>query len=579
LETRANYILIGAFTLLGVLGLMAFFLLFARVELDRQFSYYDIRFSSVSGLSEASDVRFSGLPVGQVVDVRLAPERDGSILVRVEVDADTPVRVDSVATIEAQGVTGVSFVGISCGTPDAPLLELSSAAEIPEIEAGRSVLQTLSEDTPELITEVLRIVQEIGGVLTEDNQNLLRNILVNIDAASEEFAGALENFSDVAGTVNAFADEISRFNTTLNGVTGEITDVLATANITLADIGALSRQTRSAVIDGEEMLSTLDDLLGAAEGYIAGDLSAATDEARGLMTDLRGQADRLGSDAAALMETFETTGGVASARLAELEATLRAMNGLIASLEETSGEVQGAVRRIDGLVAEQGAPLVSETRALVASAQEAMSAVEAVAQVDLPAIVADVRAATDTARRVVGEVGEGLTGASGRAEALIASAQITLSDVTTTFRTANETLGAVNTALATGDRTLRAAEGAFTSADRVLNEDLDGVIASLEATMASLTGAVDEVAADLPGISADVRDATRAAAATFADVREIARDAAPGVQRFVREGLPLYARLGQEARILVNNLDRLTEQIARDPARFFLSPATPEFRR
>lgn len=100
METRANYILIGLFTLLGILGMMAFFLLFARVELDRQFAYYDIRFSSVSGLSEASDVRFSGLPVGQVVDVRLAPEQDGSIVVRVEVNADTPVRTDSVATIE-----------------------------------------------------------------------------------------------------------------------------------------------------------------------------------------------------------------------------------------------------------------------------------------------------------------------------------------------------------------------------------------------------------------------------------------------------------------------------------------------
>ncbi|MDO7723120.1 MAG: MlaD family protein, partial [Loktanella sp.] len=77
METKANFVLIGAFTLAGLIGLMGFFLWFAQVELDRQFAYYDIRFSSVSGLSNASDVRFNGLAVGQVVDVKLAPERDG----------------------------------------------------------------------------------------------------------------------------------------------------------------------------------------------------------------------------------------------------------------------------------------------------------------------------------------------------------------------------------------------------------------------------------------------------------------------------------------------------------------------
>lgn len=111
METRANYVLIGAFALAGFLAMLAAFLWFANIRLDRQFAYYDIDFPSVSGLSDASDVRFSGLPVGQVVDVRLSPERDGTVRVRIEIGADTPVRSDSVATIEAQGVTGVSYVG------------------------------------------------------------------------------------------------------------------------------------------------------------------------------------------------------------------------------------------------------------------------------------------------------------------------------------------------------------------------------------------------------------------------------------------------------------------------------------
>lgn len=140
METRANHILIGLFTLAGIVGSIALLLWFARVELDQQFAYYDVRFSSVSGLSEASDVRFAGLPVGQVVNVRLSPDRDGTVLVRLEVDASTPVRSDSIATIESQGVTGVSFVGISAGRPDTGLLVPTSDTPVPQITAGQSVL-------------------------------------------------------------------------------------------------------------------------------------------------------------------------------------------------------------------------------------------------------------------------------------------------------------------------------------------------------------------------------------------------------------------------------------------------------
>ena len=67
--------------------------------------------------------------------------------------AETPVRTDSVATIESQGVTGVSYVGIDPGTPETPLLVAGPGQDVPEIPAGRSTLQSLTEDAPELVAE------------------------------------------------------------------------------------------------------------------------------------------------------------------------------------------------------------------------------------------------------------------------------------------------------------------------------------------------------------------------------------------------------------------------------------------
>lgn len=104
-----------------------------------------------------------------------------------------------------QGVTGVTFVGISPGTPDAPLLEVASTEDVPEIEAGRSVLQTLSEDTPELLGEVLIIVREVSALLSGENRGRIERILSNVEDASGNFSNSMSDFSGVAESVFEFA--------------------------------------------------------------------------------------------------------------------------------------------------------------------------------------------------------------------------------------------------------------------------------------------------------------------------------------------------------------------------------------
>ncbi len=579
METRAKYILIGAFTIAGFIGILAFFMWFARVELDRQFAYYDIRFSSVSGLGNASDVRFSGLPVGQVVDVRLSPNQDGSILVRVEVAAETPVRTNSIATIEAQEVTGVSFVSIGPGTPETPLLSGTDSEAVPEIKAGRSTLQSLSEDAPELVNETLKVVQQIRDLLGGENQDRLENILENVESASEDFARTLDDFSTVATTVSDFAAQIERFNVVLETVTGDITGVLETAESTLASIGELSEETKSVVAQGSITLNRVESTLVQTERYIAEDLTGTTGDIRQTVVDLQDQVTALSKDARALMDTLGTTGSTATARLEEARKTLDAVNIVIAQFDETAGAVSKTAERIEGLINTDASPLLTDTRALVAEAKRAVASVNGVVDTDLPAIMADIRSATETSTKVITEVGKNLTSASGRVDEIADEAQTTLSAATKAFSDANETLTSINGALETGDRALSAAEKAFSGADRVINEEISGIIAGLEVTIDSLNSAIGKVSNDLPLISQDLRDASQSASTTFEELRKMASASAPEVQEFASTALPLYTRLAQETRTLIANLDRLTTQIERDPARFFLSRDTPEFRR
>ncbi|SNR49646.1 phospholipid/cholesterol/gamma-HCH transport system substrate-binding protein [Puniceibacterium sediminis] len=578
METRANYLLIGIFTLAGLTGILGFFLWFAQVQLDRQFAYYDVAFTTVSGLSNASDVRFSGLPVGQVVDVRLSPERDGTITARLEIDADTPVRIDSVATIESQGVTGVSYVGISAGTPEAALVE-PAPGEIPHIEPGRSVIQTLSEDAPQLLEEALKVVQGLGDILNGENRDRIANILTNVEAASDDFSTTLRSFSNVTESVSGFAEQIDRFNSTLEALTSDASQMLNTASTTLTTINDLTEQAKGFLTDGSATLNAATGTLTTADSYLANDLPQLTSELELTVTDLRQQVAKVREDASRTLNTFNETGLAATARLTEARKVLADTEVMIANLEVTLDTMDSAAISFEDLMEKDGAELIADASVMIADATRAMQSINAVTETDLPGIVADIRTATATANRVIAQVGDDLTGASGRIESLSATAEVTLNQVSETFASANDTLTAVNSALVVGEDALGAAQRAFDGADRVINDDVAGITADLRGAIANLNGAINQVSADIPGISADLRAASRSAEQTFAEVLRVVNASGTPIAEFAANGLPLYSRLAQETRNLIANLDRLTTSIQRDPARFFLDKSTPEFRR
>lgn len=578
METKANFFLIGLFTILGALGIVAFFLWFARLELDRQFAYYDIRFGSVSGLSAASDVRFAGLPVGQVVDVRLSPERDGTITVRVEVDAETPVRSDSIATIEAQGVTGVSFVAIGAGSAQGDLVEIGGG-DVPVIEAGRSTLQSLAEDAPELVNETLRVVQEIGTLFGGENEGRLERILVNVELASAEFAATLDGFSGIADTIDVFAAQINRFNSTLDELTNELAVVLGTADEALASVGLLADQSTAIVASGTDTLDAFQGALGEVERYVSEDLTAISGDVQDSLALLRSEISTLRTDASALMATLSTTGVTATARLAETEAVLQNANALIARLDTASAAVEAAAARIDGLVESEAVPLLAEMRVAVAETTTLVQSVNAATAEALPSIVAEIQEAVAQARGMFDTIEADLTAASGGVADLIAETRTTLTQVTETFARANTTMAAIDGAMETGTRTLAVAESAFAGADELINQEMAAIVGDLRETMAALTSAVGTVAEDLPGISDDLSSASASATQAFARLQAVIDASAPGVQEFTSQTLPLFSGLAIETRTLIGNLDRLTQQLSRDPARAILGGDVPEFRR
>ncbi len=570
METRANYVLIGVFALLGFAGVLGFFLAFGKIQFDRQFAYYDARFESVSGLSRAADVRFAGLLVGQVVDIRLAAEGDGTVVVRLEVDRDTPVRADSEAIVDSSGITGVSFISISSGTLDAPLI--NDRDDVPELRTGRSTIQSLTEGAPRILDETLQVLEQVNQLLGEENQTRVSNILTNLEGSSGDVTRALDNFAAFTDTIATATETFAEFSDNLAPILLQAEKTIESLQFAIDEFALVATESRLAFETGTEALQSADDL-------ITGDLTQTIASLRQTADSLRDEVEAVSRGAQVTLAEFTRTGVAATERIVALDPALARLEPLMARAESTFETVERMSANIDTLVSGDGAALVAEAREMVRMARDATASITAVAENDLPVIVEDVRAATAEIRQVVKTVGEDLSQVSGRVEELSAGGLRTLDQVTETFANANVTLEAINRALETSEGAIEAAERAFIGADRVINEEIGVITEDLRDVLARLGRAVDAVSDDIPAVTADLRRTAESAARTFDDLGRLVRDSSGPVRDFTSSGLPNITQLARETRGLISNLDRLTRQIERDPARFLLNRQTPEFRR
>ena len=119
METRANHVLIGAFTLGVCLFAVLFALWMAKYTTEKAYAEYDVVFQeAVTGLSTGSQVLYSGISVGEVRALSLMKDDPRKVVARVRLSAETPVRTDTRAKLTMTGLTGVAVIQLSGGSPD-----------------------------------------------------------------------------------------------------------------------------------------------------------------------------------------------------------------------------------------------------------------------------------------------------------------------------------------------------------------------------------------------------------------------------------------------------------------------------
>ncbi len=197
MEKRANYALIGLFTLLVIASAFGFVFWFQNLGTKKTRIAYRIVFEGPTvGLRVGANVNFNGIRIGEVDSVRIDDPQHVVALVSVERKA--PVRKDTTVGLEFQGLTGIAAVALKGGTVNAP-----------EVEPDADGILTLTADSnsSQDLTESARAVLQNVNKVVSENEDAIKDAMKNIDTFSQALARNSERLDTLMSGVDTLVNK------------------------------------------------------------------------------------------------------------------------------------------------------------------------------------------------------------------------------------------------------------------------------------------------------------------------------------------------------------------------------------
>lgn len=504
METRANYVAVGIFTLLALVaaGILVFWT--SGYSSRSSLVPLEVRIEgSVSGLGPGSVVQFNGITVGRVTDLSLDTSDPSFVVVHTEIDANTPVREDTRANVGLRGLSGGAFIALEGGSAEkaALLVEARGAPDgaTPRIQGAPSAFS-------DLIVRVNSIASQVENTMTElqafvdTNEQRLSDTFANI----ENFTGALSSNSEGIGR---FMDSAGDVASSLEGISekmsGTITQVEAIVN-------AVEPDKVRTVVEGTAKLATTLGTQDEAIAKVMQQASQAAQRVENLTIELEAAAKRVNAIVAAI-EPERAASTMANVDLAAQqvgEVLSQVQPAEVGSVVSNLSQITGDAREIVGAVdREQVASMIQNLNDASARLNSVAGAVSAER---VASLTANIDAAAKEAREVLASVdGEAVSQA--------------VQDVSETARQSREFVEALNPALV-----------------RQLMTDLSAASASVARVVTAidadrLNNAVDNISKTAEGAQRVVSD--------VAGVTAQFRDRGGDVQRIIDDAVELSERL------------------------------------
>jgi phospholipid/cholesterol/gamma-HCH transport system substrate-binding protein len=609
METRANYALIGAFTLAVLVAAFAFVYWFSGGDKHSARKSYRIVFNgSVSGLSRGSEVLFNGLRVGEVSEIDLMQEDPSRVAAIVDVNNRTPVKTDTRARLEVTGLTGVSSIALSGGSATAKPLEAAANGERPVIYAEPSTLQNLLESIQKLASKSDSVLDRADQLLAQ-NGGAIHDTIENVQTFSKALADNSGGVSQFLASMGEVGRAIGPLAQRLNGLSSDVDDL-----VKAIDPGKI----RSIVANADRLVADSDKLIVDNSASVATTLKnvqsfsqALADNSQGVnrflasMSDV-GKAvgplvqklDRLSTDIDTVVRAVEpervqsilantdkliANGNKLLATASEpLSASIRNFEGfsktladssplvdqflrsiaeaskslpsLMQRLDQVSGNVEGIVKSVDP----------EKIRTIVANAST-FSAALAKSDQNITALLSDGAILAKHLNETAGHLDGLITGAANIAQAVDpAKVSLTLDNITNFSAALGQNRGNIDRIL--NDTASLAAK---------LNHDADKIDSLLNEAQSFLGQGGDNKG----GVFTDVAEAARSIKKLADHLDQRTKEITAGFNRLTGPTAREYDALAGDARRSLNELNRTVRSIQQNPQQFIFGskPAIPEY--
>ncbi len=288
METRANYVMIGAFTLATAAFLLLFGLWAAKYTSDKDWRYYNVVFDeAVTGLTEGGSVQYNGISVGSVDTLSLAPDDPRKVIAHVKLRATTPVKVDTRAKLSFTGLTGTAFIQLTGGSPNAKSLVPDNSDTVPTILTEASALQNIAETANKLVAR-------LDKVLSDDNIRNITQTLDNIENATGVLADQREDIGALITNARVSSEKLAATLDTTNGAIADVDrELVQKLPQLIAKLDSTLNRLDNAAGNADKLLSENRGAINSFTQDGLSQLGPTMEELRGLVRDLRKISSRL----------------------------------------------------------------------------------------------------------------------------------------------------------------------------------------------------------------------------------------------------------------------------------------------
>jgi phospholipid/cholesterol/gamma-HCH transport system substrate-binding protein len=292
MEREANYAAVGAFVLVVALVGALFVYWYSDSREHRNYNRYEIYFSgTVSGLDRGAAVRYLGVGVGRVFEMRIDPRDSSRVQVIVDIDSRTPVSANTIAELQLQGITGLLYIDLSEDRDNKRTAPEVASLEYPVIRAAPSRFDVFLSSLPELVAAAGDVAKRADRLLNDDTLAAVSAAVGNLNKASSGLPQTLHDLNALIGELRGASIELTASARSAHGLIDSVDPEVRAAAQRLHAIAnnledASSQLDKVIVENRQDIRSFARDGLPEIERFVREGRAAAQD-IRALSSSLR----------------------------------------------------------------------------------------------------------------------------------------------------------------------------------------------------------------------------------------------------------------------------------------------------